>query len=233
MENNTGKIMRLLKNGIYVFVILAIIVTGVRIYDQGDFQDEVFVDSLVNELVLGEVSGRTPEEKIAYIATTMHSRYPEIVSIAGIYRSHFVQYEINLKFDRAEEFETLNENKSNENEILGVLSLATAKAMSAETTLPNVERNYLESMAIYASKINVVRRVEAESQSGLSPGQFIQESIYADRESEKIAYLFDRKGIIGLVSEPNPENWHKYQAPVPFTPSLPNTGPIEKLKPTP
>ncbi len=212
---------RLLKNGVYLAAIVAIIVLASRMYDTGR-SDGQCQENIKN----ASFPGTNPDEKIAYLADCINIVYGENISVSGRYdlQGNFVEYGIHLDFTRAiepGEFIILTEI---EKRGIGELAMTTAKLLVPVDMEGTVYEGVgISGMAIIVSTINVARRDEGrEGQLYYEPAPYLQDGTI------KELHVFGREDLEKLAKETNSLNWEIYQSPSNWTPYFQNIGTIKK-----
>lgn len=211
---------RLLKNSIYVVAIAAILIWASRAYYTDNTEEEAGIEE-IHEIAL---SGDTPQKKVDHIAYILETRHENVSSIVGKYELHpvtktnYVQYKIHLRFEIPEKltsFVPLDNVEKKRTEILGELAIATAELLSAEMHTQYIGENILDEMIFFVETVNY-------------------DSTTFKKFSRQDAYLFTNKHIKNLLSEKTTvQDWSKYQVPLEFWYTLPNTGTVEKQQPPP
>ena len=226
---------RLLKNSIYFAIIAVILVAAARTYEGSPIigGDEVVWGDFPVTTPVQWRKGTSPQEQINYLADLMHVRYPNNITITGMWGTRpltgtdYIRYEISVNYEGSKNPGELADLKDLESKVIGELAIATARMRTIETEIPGIETNVLNEMAIFVAKAYVARRsLEGEANA-------IFESVprLGDAMDKKV-YVFGRGGIVGLSKETNPLNWEIYQKPLVYDNMIPNAG-IKDIQPPP
>ncbi|OGZ58435.1 MAG: hypothetical protein A3B96_04295 [Candidatus Spechtbacteria bacterium RIFCSPHIGHO2_02_FULL_43_15b] len=223
---------RILKNSVYFAVIAGIVILGSRSYaePQGTLiGDKAFIEC-EKKIKNAEFRGTNEREKVSNLADCINIVHGENISVSGFYdqRSNWVEYEVNLDFERADTVADFTALKDAEKRIIGELATTTARLLVPDLGSGKYSGAGIEGMKISVSKIHVSRR-----SSGSEEELFFEDAPFLQPGRTGEAYFFQRDGLEKLAKEPNSFNWEIYQSPSTWSEGYPRIGTPEEPKPQP
>src|SRR3989344_8232941 len=226
---------RLLKNGIYLAVIVAIIFAASQTYEGGGLGispgSEVDGNDAENRIVeilsaWSEYAIR-PDQKIAGIAAYINGKYPEATGAGAYLRQggvNFVRYDVNLGLDLAPTPQGDIANEDLYNQIIGELAFYTVKATSVRTGDSDEDSLNLGRMEIFVCAIDVEKFsleelagiLEGSKQAGgeTVPGGFYRpRGVFLDAKCEALVYIFNEENIkkFAVDKEAVPGDWRRFE----------------------